>query len=108
MNEPPHMPCPPGRERCAVDGVCAACPDPELCNTRGCLRLDPPLGATRRTAGARTVPIGESVLVWAGACALAIKRHPHAPTPELADVEDARTVLLAAASINRNESPTHG
>jgi hypothetical protein len=54
------------------------------------------------------VPIGESVLVWAGACALATKRHPHAPTPELADVEDARTVLLGAVSIDRNESQTHG
>jgi hypothetical protein len=54
------------------------------------------------------VPIGESMLVWAGACALAQHRHPNACYPQPSDVEFARIVLLAAASIDRNVSPTHG
>lgn len=59
-------------------------------------------------SAALPTPIGESVLVWAGACALAERRHPTDRRPQPADVEDARTVLLAAASIDRNTSPTHG
>lgn len=52
-------------------------------------------------------PIGESKLVWAGACALAAKRHPNASYPQPADVGDARAVLLAAVSIRPLEF-THG
>ncbi len=40
-------------------------------------------------------PADESLPVWAGACALAAKRHPNASYPQPSDVEDARTVALA-------------
>ncbi len=52
-------------------------------------------------------PIGESVLVWAGAIALAEKRHPNAAYPQPLDVEDARTALMAAVAIRPVEQ-THG
>lgn len=38
-------------------------------------------------------PIGESRLVWSGACALAVKRHPEASWPQPQDIDDARVVL---------------
>src|SRR5690349_17570176 len=43
-------------------------------------------------------PTGESILVWAGSCALAADRHPNADYPQPADVRDARIALEGAES----------
>ena len=61
----------------------------------------------RNQTTAHECPIGESVLVWAGACALAVERHPNASYPQPHDVKDAREVLEAAVAIRPTEK-THG
>lgn len=40
-------------------------------------------------------PPNVEALVWAGACALALHRHPRKSYPQPSDIDDARIVLAA-------------